>query len=39
MKKLAGEWNCEESPLESKDTYTGYLVMHIDKDGEFTMYE
>ena len=39
MKKLAGDWNCEKSPLESKDIYTGYLVMHINKNGKFTMYD
>lgn len=39
MKKLAGDWNCEESPLESKEIYTGYLVMHVNKNGKFTMYD
>ena len=39
IKTFTGEWNCKESPLESKDIYSGYIVMDIQKNGEFTMYD
>lgn len=39
LDKLAGSWNCHETPLEDKNRYSGYLSMEIEDTGNFTMYD
>lgn len=39
LNNLSGEWKCEESPLELKDIYSGYLTMRVEKSGKFTIYD
>ena len=39
LKNLSGEWKCDESPLELKNIYSGYMTMRVDKNGKFTIYD
>ena len=34
-----GKWQCTETPLEHPEYYTGYLMLVINKDGSFSMYD
>lgn len=36
---FAGEWECEDNPLNDPDNYTGYLKLKITADGQFDMYD
>ena len=36
---FAGDWECEDNPLNDPDNYTGYLKLEITKDGKFTIYD
>ncbi len=36
---FAGDWECEDNPLNDPDNYTGYLKLTITKDGKFTIYD
>ena len=37
MGEFAGEWKCEDNPLESDEYYTGFIMMYIEEDGFFRM--
>ncbi len=39
LKPLIGEWQCAETPVEHEDYYTGFLVLRIQEDGSFRMYD
>ena len=39
MDFLIGEWKCEENPLENEAYYTGFIVLNIQEDGSFRMYD
>ena len=39
MDLLIGEWKCEENPLENEAYYTGFIVLNIQEDGSFRMYD
>ncbi len=34
---LIGEWKCEDHPLKNEEYYTGFIMMHVQKDGSFRM--
>ena len=34
---FVGEWKCEDNPLESKEYYTGFIMMYIQEDDSFRM--
>ena len=36
---LIGEWKCENHPLNNEAYYTGFIMMHIQEDGSFRMYD
>ena len=36
---FAGEWKCENTPLNNEDYYTGFIVMHIQENGSFRMFD
>lgn len=36
---FAGEWECEDNPLNDPDDYTGYLKLKITASGQFNMYD
>ena len=37
MNMFAGEWKCEDHPLENEEYYTGFIMMDIQEDGSFRM--
>lgn len=39
LKPFVGEWQCEETPLEHEDYYTGFLTLRIQEEGTFSMYD
>ena len=36
---FAGEWKCENHPLNNEAYYTGFIMMYIREDGSFRMYD
>ena len=39
LKPFIGAWQCSSSPLEHEEYYTGFLVMKVEEDGSFRMYD
>ena len=39
MDLFIGEWACEEHPLENETYYTGFIMMDIQEDGSFRMFD
>lgn len=39
IQPFCGEWNCEKTPLEHKNLYSGYLRLVVKKNGNFIMYD
>lgn len=37
--EFIGKWQCAEAPLEHPDYYTAYLMLVINEDGSFSMYD
>ena len=39
LKPFLGGWQCEETPLERQDIYTGYLHLEVQDDSSYSMYD
>ncbi|MGN1413717.1 MAG: hypothetical protein ACI4WY_05670 [Anaerovoracaceae bacterium] len=39
LKPFLGSWQCEETPLERDDIYTGYLHLEVQEDSSYSMYD
>ena len=39
LKPFLGSWQCEETPLERDDIYTGYLHLEVQDDSSYSMYD
>ena len=39
MDLLIGEWKCENHPLNNEAYYTGFIMLYIQEDGSFRMYD
>ena len=39
LKPFLGGWQCEETPLERDDIYTGYLHLEVQDDSSYSMYD
>ena len=39
LKPFLGSWQCEETPLEHDDIYTGYLHLEVQDDSSYSMYD
>ena len=39
MDLFVGEWKCEDHPLKNDMYYTGFIVMYIQEDGSFRMFD
>ena len=39
LKPFLGSWQCEETPLERDDIYTGYLHLEVQNDSSYSMYD
>lgn len=37
--KFVGTWQCGESPIEHEEYYTGFLVLKVEEDTSFRMYD
>lgn len=36
---FTGSWQCADHPLETEEVYTGYLVLSVQSNGKFRMYD
>ncbi len=39
LKPFLGSWQCEETPMERDDIYTGYLHLEVQDDSSYSMYD
>ncbi|MGN1143525.1 MAG: hypothetical protein ACI4SU_03090 [Anaerovoracaceae bacterium] len=39
LKPFLSSWQCEETPLERDDIYTGYLHLDVQDDSSYSMYD
>ena len=39
MDAFVGEWKCENHPLNNEAYYTGFIMLNIQEDGSFRMYD